>query len=209
MMAFLTKPKHDGSEVKHEAPQLKVSPTKDAPRATSGSPQPPPSPCPSPSPERDLLTKLIAGSGHHHHHHHHHSHSHSHSRPSSSSRSNATHDHHRDNHLAQREAELRYKLDLLTREKTENDGFFATLRARFDREAEWDKAEAPHNGDAAAETPGEFWERFVGREETERRREELVKREGELLAELAVVERERTQMEEERALVGRLEEEEG
>lgn len=178
IMDFLSKLKHD--TVKHES-HLQPPTTESLPARQ-----------PSPEPERDLLTKLIAGSGHHHP-------PHSRSRPSSSCSSSrhpitSTATSSKDQRLlalTQREAELRYQLDLLTKEKTETEGYFATLRARFDAEAEWDKNEAH-----AVETPGVFWERFAAGEEMEARRDWLVRREGEVRGELEGVVRERRGIEE-------------
>lgn len=190
-MEFLSKPfKHD-ADVRHEPGHLQP------PTLTQG----PPSPNRqlSPEPERDLLSKLIVGSGHHHPH----------SRPSSSSGSTIHQDHshsrshsqsqeHHHHHyhaallatLTKREAELRHQLDLVTKERTETEGYFATLRARFDEEAELAKNEAH-----AADTPGEFWERFAAGEEMEKRKEGLERREREVREELEGVERERRKVE--------------
>lgn len=191
-MEFLTKlGKHD-ADVKHESLLQPPTPTQ---RSHSPARQS------SPEPERDLLSKLIVGSGHHHPH----------SRPSSSSGStihqdsshsrshsqSQEHPQHHQHHailtaLTKRELELRHQLDLITKEKAETEGYFATLRARFDAEAEWAKNEAH-----AAETPGEFWERFAAGEEMERRREGLERREREVCGELEGVERERREIERE------------
>ncbi|KAJ4390913.1 hypothetical protein N0V93_004512 [Gnomoniopsis smithogilvyi] len=177
-MDFLTKFKHDangkpGADVKAESHLQPPSTTTQAPPARQ----------PSPEPERDLLTKLIAGSGHHQHHR-------SHSRPSSSSGSTiVTTNKDRLFALTQRRAELRQQLDRLEKERTETEGYFATLRARFDAEAEWDKNEAH-----AADTPGEFWERFAAGKEMEKRREGLVRKEGEVRGELEGVEKERREI---------------
>lgn len=182
-MEFLTKlGKHD-ADVKHEGLLQPPTPTQ---RSHSPDRQS------SKSPERGLLSKLIVGSGHHH----------SHSRPSSSSGSTIHQDHsHSQEHphhqhaalltaLTKRETDLRHQLDLITKEKAETEGYFATLRARFDAEAEWAKNEAH-----AAETPGEFWEQFAAGKEMERRREGLERREREVRGELEGVERERREVE--------------
>lgn len=76
------------------------------------------------------------------------------------------------------------------KEKAETEGYFATLRARFDEEAECAKSEAH-----TAETPGEFWEQFAAGEEMERRREGLERKEREVRGELEGVERERREIE--------------
>lgn len=78
----------------------------------------------------------------------------------------------------------------MTRDKTETEGYFATLRARFDAEAVLAKNEAH-----ASETPGEFWERFAAGEEMEKRKGGLERREREVREELEGVERERRKVE--------------
>lgn len=196
-MEFLTKlGKHD-ADVKHESLLQPPTPTQRSHSPDRRS---------SKSPERGLLGKLIVGSGHHHSHsrpssssgstiHQDHSHSRSHSRSKSQEHPQHQHQHQHQHHalliaLTKRETDLRHQLDLITKEKAETEGYFATLRARFDAEAEWAKNEAH-----AAETPGEFWERFAAGEEMERRREGLEEREREVRGELEGVERERREIE--------------